>query len=74
MMTIEQVLRAMQPAWKLANRTDDDGKFLRPDYRQALVDVWEDIVVANHTYQKQQYDPSMNLNVASAKLPREDAK
>lgn len=65
-LTMREILDAMRPAWNLANRTDDSGKFLRPDYREALVHVWEDIVVASSRKDRGE-ELHLNLNVAMTK-------
>lgn len=70
-MDIYEVLAAFEPAFRVANRTDETGKFLRPDYREALVAVWEDILVAYSTkLHNQPPVPSVNLNVALAQRVR----
>lgn len=66
----DEILAALAPAWAVANRTDDEGTFLRPDYREALVHAWEDISVAYSVKRKAMVEPSMNLNVAMARRGR----
>ncbi|QDH91767.1 hypothetical protein SEA_PHRAPPUCCINO_92 [Mycobacterium phage Phrappuccino] len=62
----EVLLDAFAPAWRLANCTNESGTFLRPDYRAALAEVWEDIVAAAGAKQKAP-EAWMNLNVAMTK-------
>lgn len=70
-MDIYEILAAFEPAFAVANRTDETGKFLRPDYREALMFVWEDILVAYGVKMSSQPPvPSLNLNVALAQRVR----
>lgn len=65
-LTLQEILVAFGPAWKLANKTDDNGTFVMPDYRRALTEVWEDIVVAAAGKDRSP-EAWSNLNVAMAK-------
>jgi hypothetical protein len=65
-LTLQEVLNALAPAWRLANKTDESEKFLMPDYRRALVEVWEDIVVAAASKDRSP-EAWSNLNVAMTK-------
>lgn len=64
-LTLQELLDAFAPAWRLANE-HRSGTFTRPGYRQALADVWEDVVVAAAAKDRQP-EAWMNLNVAMTK-------
>lgn len=64
-MTLDEILEALGPAWKFANKTDEHGQFLRPDYRRGLDEAWTDICVAHATkVANLPKDPFPSLNVA----------
>jgi hypothetical protein len=70
-LTLEEILEALKPAWRLANRTAEDGTFLRPDYRAAVDAVWEDLVIAagmKHDREPQPGSFHYSLNVAMTRL------
>ena len=68
-LTLQEILEALRPAWRLANQTTEDGAFVRPDYRRALEDAWTDIVVyAGVKAGNAPPDPSIVLNVAMTRL------
>ena len=74
--TLGEVLEALKPAWALANKTDDEGVFLRPDYRQALDDAWTDIVVAVEARHRREakLTAPLPLNVAMVWLRDEEKR
>lgn len=59
-----EILDAFASTWRYANLTDDEDRFVRPEYRQALQDVWTDICVAARIKRDQSNLPHPTLNVA----------
>lgn len=68
-LSLTEVLEAMQPCWRFANETDDEGRFVRPDYRRALDEVWLDLVLFTEQKRKRQPNYFPRLNVAVVRLP-----
>lgn len=69
-MELDEILAALEKAWTFANETDAEDRFVRPDYRRALVEAWEDISVAYSVKRRTMVAPSINLNVAMVRRGR----